>query len=352
VRAAWRFAAMNGLLSMTAAAFLAGGFWPAVALTATVLLVTVGEETVGDETGRFDPTAVFFYDLMLRLTLPLMALLMGLAAARIGGLLGPAGWPETVAILLALGLMAGAAATNVAHELIHRPEGTLDWVIGRWLLAFTADTAFAIEHVHGHHRHIGTPADPATARRGESVYAFFVRSTVGQVRSAWRFETARLARAGQGAWSPRNRVLRGQVMTLALIAVCVAVAGWTGLAVFAAMAFQGKAWLEAVNFIEHYGLARLPGSRVAPHHSWNSHRAVSGALLYNLPRHAGHHMFATRPFWALDADTAAPVLPFGYKPMILIALVPPLFRRVIDPRLADWDIRCATPAERDAARAL
>jgi alkane 1-monooxygenase len=322
-----------------------------VVFALTVALVTIGDEATGDEVARFDPAAVTFYDTMLRATLPLLALVAGLGMARVSGLLGPVSWIEIVPTLLAMGLMAGAAGTNVAHELIHRPEESRDWLIGRWLLAFTADTGFAIEHVHGHHRHVGTAKDPATARRGETVYAFVLRSTAGQIASAWRFEAARLTRAGLATWSRHNRVLRGQVMTLALMGVAALIGGPTGILAFIVMAVQGKTYLEAVNFIEHYGLAREPGRRVLPHHSWNSHRAVSGALLYNLPRHAGHHMVATRPFWNLEADPGAPMLPVGYKTMILLALFPPLFRRVIAAPLADWDTRLASETERAQAQA-
>jgi Fatty acid desaturase len=351
MRPSLRFAAMNALLVATAAAIWFGGVWPALAFVLTILLVTVGDEAAGDELAIFDASAVTFYTVMLRATLPLLALVAGLGIARVTGVLGPAGWGEIVPTLLAMGLMAGAAGTNVAHELIHRPETSRDWLIGRWLLAFTGDTSFAIEHVHGHHRHVGTRQDPATARRGETLHAFLIRSTCGQIASAWRFEMARLARAGMRGWSRHNRVLRGQVMTLVLVGLAGLIGGLAGIAAFALMAVQGKAYLEAVNYIEHYGLTREPCRRVAPHHAWNSHRAVSGALLYNLPRHAGHHMAATRPFWALEADPGAPLLPYGYKTMILLALVPPLFRRAVDPRLADWDARLATEAERALARA-
>jgi alkane 1-monooxygenase len=344
--AGWRFGAMNGLLVAACVAVALGGVWPLVAYALVLVSVTLGDETAGDEARRADPAHAAFYMLMLRLTLPLMLGLFVLTMLQLGGWFGP---PESVAVigsLLLAGLFAGAAATNVAHELIHRREDSSDWVVGRWLLAFTADTSFAIEHVHGHHRTVGTLADPATARRGETLYAFLIRSTFGQIASAFRFEAARLARLGLPVWSLHNRVLRGQIMTLALAVLALLLAGLAGVGACVLIAVQGKFYLEAVNYIEHYGLVRVQGSRFEERHAWNSNRAVSGALLYNLPRHSGHHMVASKPFWTLAPEAGAPMLPFGYKTMILVALVPPLFRRLMAPRLADWDQRLASEPER------
>ncbi|MGL4974661.1 MAG: fatty acid desaturase, partial [Bosea sp. (in: a-proteobacteria)] len=151
---------------------------------------------------------------------------------------------------------------------------------------------------------------------------------------------------GLGVWSWQNLVLRGQLMSLAVTAAAYALAGWTGVAVFLLVALQGKIYLELVNYVEHYGLVRLPGSRVEPRHAWNCYHIVSSARLYNLPRHSHHHMFAAKPFWALEADPEAPTLPYGYKTMIVIALVPPLWHRIVDPMLADWDTRFASESER------
>ena len=136
-------------------------------------------------------------------------------------------------------------------------------------------------------------------------------------------------------------------MTLAIGCGAWALAGWVGVGVFVLLAAQGKMYLELVNYVEHYGLMRVPGERVEPRHAWNCHHIISNAALYNLPRHSNHHMFASKPFWALEANAAAPLLPYGYKTMIVLALVPPLWRRVIDPRLRDWDARFATQAERE-----
>lgn len=367
-RAWWgmaRFGTMNALLVIGIASLVAGGSCPWAALGLTVFLATLGDEAAGDDLGLAGGRYRRFYDANLFLTLPLMLLNAGLFAAvatdgdpfgmwaglKVLGLdmevlrARHDAWSITGACL-GLGLSFGAAATNVAHELVHRTTDPTALATGRWLLAFTFDTAFSIEHVYGHHRYVGTLRDPATARRGEYVLAFAVRSTLGQIASALRFERERLARKRLRFWTRHNRFLNGQLMSLTLVAGAFAFGGLWAVALFVACAVQGKLYLELVNYIEHYGLVRAPGSSIEARHSWNSYRSLSSALLYNLPRHSHHHLFATKPFWMLETEPDAPTLPFGYKTMLLIALVPPLWHRLIDPRLADWDARLASDAER------
>jgi alkane 1-monooxygenase len=241
----------------------------------------------------------------------------------------------------------GAAGVNVSHELIHRMDKPFDRLFGTWLLAFTWDTGFAIEHVYGHHRNVGTELDPATARRGEYIVAFVWRSTVGQWLAARRFEDERLARKGipNTPWS--NRFWRNQWMTVAVAALYVAFLGWWGLLLFVFAAAIGKIYLEVVNYIEHYGLVRIPGTRVESRHSWDSHRRVSTGMFYNLMLHSNHHAIATRRFWELEpqSDDKAVTLPRGYMAMILFAFLGPPFFRYINKSLARWDKELASPDE-------
>ncbi len=212
---------------------------------------------------------------------------------------------------VSLGMYYGAAGVNVAHELIHRSDKEWDKLVGRWLLAFTWDTGFAIEHVHGHHRNVGTELDPATARRGEYIVAFVYRSTVGQWLSAKKHEDDRLKRKGLPNNLFSNKFWRGQLMTLAILGLYVAFMGWWGIPAFILAGGIGKIYLEVVNYIEHYGLVRIPGTRVEARHSWDSHRRVSGGMFYNLMLHANHHKIATRRYWELEQSppTEAAVLP-------------------------------------------
>ncbi|WP_428311840.1 alkane 1-monooxygenase [Hydrocarboniphaga sp.] len=245
----------------------------------------------------------------------------------------------------AMGLAYVLIGTNVGHELTHRTWSPAAQLVGRWMLAFSFDTAFSIEHVYGHHRNIATREDPASARRGKNVYKFMFTSTLGQFYHGFKLEKERLARQGLSAFTWKNRAARGQLMTLTIFAFFGYMAGWTGVAVFFLLAVYTKFYLEVVNYVEHYGIARVPGEPVEPRHSWNCNQTMSTWILYNLPRHSHHHAKGEDPFWELRAYPQAPMLPFGYMTMILVALVPPLYRKVMTPKVLDWDRRFSVPAE-------
>jgi len=252
---------------------------------------------------------------------------------------------------LGLGLYYGVAGTNVGHELTHRTSSAPALIVGRWLLAFTSDASFAIEHVYGHHKHVATRQDPATSRRGESAYFFVLRSTVCSYLSAWSIERERLEKLGHSMWSWRNRMHRGNLMTATYALGFAAVVGhWWGALLFMAISLYGKAWLEFVNYTEHYGIVRVPGKPVEPRHSWNCNRRMSGYLLYNLTRHSHHHAMGEKPFWELRAYPEAPMMPYGYLTMIIVAAIPPLWNRIMIPRVLAWDATLATPEELEIAK--
>jgi alkane 1-monooxygenase len=148
-----RYLLMNLLLAANALALWAGGGWTWANFLGAVALASVVDEAAGDDRTAGGGAPERLLDLLL-LTLPLVALNVALLAVRAGSesAFGLAG------AILGLGLLTGAAATNVAHELTHRLDRPISMAIGRWLLAFSFDTAFSIEHVHGHHRNVGTPA--------------------------------------------------------------------------------------------------------------------------------------------------------------------------------------------------
>jgi alkane 1-monooxygenase len=244
---------------------------------------------------------------------------------------------EIAGAAISMGITAGALGVTFAHELVHR-RGRFERALGESLLASVGYTHFAIEHVHGHHRHVGTPDDPATARFGESFYRFLPRTLAGSLSSAWRLEVERLARRGRTAWSPANRMLRYAVTHVVVAAAVLAAYGPTGLAVFAGQAVIAVTLLEVINYIEHYGLTRreiAPGEyeRIAPQHSWDSASRISNWMLINLARHSDHHCVASKRYQSLELPAPAPRLPAGYGAMLLLALVPPLWFRVMNPRV-------------------
>jgi alkane 1-monooxygenase len=193
---------------------------------------------------------------------------------------------------------------------------------------------------------VATRRDPATSRLGETVFAFVVRSILGGALSAWRLEGERVARAGSPAWTPGDRRLRMPLLTVLAYAAVWSAFGSRGALLFLAQGLVAVVLLETVNYLEHYGLTRrelAPGryERVSPEHSWNSSHLVSNAYLFNLARHSDHHSLASRPYELLrhrDEDEA-PQLPSGYAAMLLVALVPPLWFRIMNPRVEAWSRR-------------
>jgi hypothetical protein len=260
-------------------------------------------------------------------------------------------WMQWLGGVLSAGLLNALAGTVAGHELTHRTSRPFDLVLGRWLLTLTADTSFAIEHVYGHHARVATPDDPATARRGESFYAFAWRSTIHSYVHAYQMEKGRLAKFGKSVWNLRvSPFMRGNLQNLVPAAAAFALAGLTGLLVWIVIAIVGKELLEIQNYFAHYGLVRESGKPVQPHHSWNSNHWMSTNVLYSLARHSHHHAEADAAYWTLDAMPESPNLPGGYLTMVPVALIPPLFKRLMTPALNEWDRKYATPAEREMAR--
>jgi alkane 1-monooxygenase len=268
---------------------------------------------------------------------------------------------DRVGLAVTVGFIAGLGI-NTAHELGHKREPVERW-LAKVALAQSGYGHFYIEHNRGHHVRVATPVDPASSRMGENFYQFWPRSVVGGARSAWSLEAKRLARRQQSALRLGNDVLTAWLMTLVLFGTVVL---WLGVAVLPYLVLQaviGFTLLEAVNYLEHYGLLRqrvgAPGherfERVEPRHSWNSNNIATNVLLYHLQRHSDHHANPTRRYQALRNYDEAPALPTGYAGMILIALVPALWRRVMDPRVVahySGDVSLANVSPRKRAKVL
>jgi alkane 1-monooxygenase len=243
---------------------------------------------------------------------------------------------DDIGLALTVGMVSGIAI-NTAHELGHKRERLERW-LSRVALAQSGYGHFFIEHNRGHHVRVATPEDPASARLGESFYAFLPRTVVGSLRSAWDLERTRLARMGRSPWTLRNDILGAWAMTVILFAALVLAFGPVVLPYLLAQAVIGFSLLEVVNFLEHYGLLRQRREdgryeRTRPEHSWNSNNVASNVLLYHLQRHSDHHANPVRRYQALRHVDDAPQLPTGYAGMIVLAAIPPLWRRVMDPRL-------------------
>jgi alkane 1-monooxygenase len=233
--------------------------------------------------------------------------------------------------------MVSGIAINTAHELGHKRDRLERW-LSKIALAQSGYGHFFVEHNRGHHVRVATPEDPASARMGESFWAFLPRTVRGSVISAWELEKEWLERHGRKTWSIHNNVLNAWAMTVVLFGGLTLALGPRVLPFLLIQMVIGFPLLEVVNYLEHYGLLRQtrPDGRyelTRPEHSWNSNNVASNVLLYHLQRHSDHHANPTRRFQALRHVDEAPQLPTGYAGMILLALVPPLWRRVMDGRL-------------------
>ena len=244
---------------------------------------------------------------------------------------GQAGW------LLSQGVVSGVLGINVAHELIHKRERMEQWA-GGVLLSSVCYSGFKVEHVRGHHVHVSTPADASSARLGQSVYPFVAQALWRNTANAWRLEAQRLAALRLPALHWRNELLWWTLVSLLMLGACAAAAGAIGALFFLAQGAIAAMSLEIINYIEHYGLERRRLSdgryeRTTHLHSWNSNYLLTNLMLFQLQRHSDHHEHARRRYQALLHHDDSPQLPGGYAAMFVLALVPPLWQRLIDPRV-------------------
>ena len=250
--------------------------------------------------------------------------------------------------VLTLGLLIGGIGTNVGHELVHRRKNSFDEKLGFWFLAMSWDTAFGIEHVHGHHKCVATWDDPASARRGENTYRFILRSSLGTFRNAWRYERNRMKDEDRSIFSYQNRMVSGSIKSILIAVFVFTIGNLDALLVYFMALVWAKILLESVNYIEHYGLVRAGGTAIFPRHSWNTNRCMSSMLLFNLTRHSAHHAKSNLPYWKLSPNTDAPELPIGYLGALYLALIcPPLYRKMMESKLLHWDRYSASDDEKE-----
>ncbi|MDP3970049.1 MAG: fatty acid desaturase [Nocardioides sp.] len=254
---------------------------------------------------------------------------------------GELGWVSMLGLAISIGAIGGIGI-NTAHELGHKKESHERW-LSKIALAQSFYGHFYIEHNRGHHVRVATPEDPASSRLGESFYAFWPRTVAGSLKSAWRVEKKRYARRDQHPFRPGNDVLNAWVMSVVLWGAMIVAFGWMVVPFLLIQAVVGFSLLEVVNYMEHYGMlrqkvgreGRMRYERVDPSHSWNSNNIATNVLLYHLQRHSDHHANPTRRYQTLRDFEESPVLPTGYAGMIVLALFPPLWRRVMDQRVLD-----------------
>lgn len=244
---------------------------------------------------------------------------------------------EIIGIVLSVGIVLGVNGINVGHELGHR-QATKERFIGKALLLPSLYMHFYIEHNFGHHLHAATPEDPATARYNQSVYSFWLTSVFRQYINAWAIQNKLLTNKNQSFFSFKNDMLYYTILQLGYLVVIWWVFGILGLSLAVLAAVVGFLLLETVNYIEHYGLMRLKTKsgryeRVKEIHSWNSNHIIGRIVLYELTRHSDHHFKSSKKYQILDCHDESPQMPFGYPTSMVLALIPPLWFRIMNKRV-------------------
>jgi len=244
---------------------------------------------------------------------------------------------DYIGLVITLGMVNGLGV-NTAHELGHK-KVSLDKWLSKVALAPIVYGHFFVEHNRGHHKHVATPLDPASARLGEGFWAFVPRAVGGGIASAWNIEKTRLSRKNKGPWTFENDNIQGWAITVVLFGGLTIWLGWAALPFLLLQAIDGLLMLEMINYLEHYGLCRKFNEktnryeRCQPEHSWNSDHTVTNLFFYQLQRHSDHHANPTRPYRTLRHFDEAPQLPTGYTGMFLLVYFPPLWFAVMDKRV-------------------
>lgn len=242
-----------------------------------------------------------------------------------------------IGIIVSLGIVLGANGINVAHELGHR-EKRWERILGKLLLIPSHYTHFYIEHNHGHHLHVSTPEDPSTAKKNQSLYAFWIQTVTGTYQKAWQIQK-RLNKANQIPWySIQNDMFWYTIIQISYLISIYFHFGKLALLVAIAAGIVGFLLLETINYIEHYGLERkITASgryeRVTEKHSWNSNHVLGRILLYELTRHSDHHYKSQKKYQILEYHDVSPQMPFGYPTSMVLSFIPPLWFYIMNKKI-------------------
>ncbi|MGQ3058861.1 MAG: alkane 1-monooxygenase, partial [Nevskia sp.] len=303
------------------------------------IILPVADAVVGRDRRNPPDAAVpdlekdLYYKILVWLSIPIffVSWMAGAWAVSTAGF----DWVGYLGVALSVALTNGLALV-VGHEVGHKND-RLEKRLAQIVLAVPAYGHFSAEHNRGHHKDVATPDDPASARLGETIYAFVLREIPGAMKRAWHDEKIRLERSGKSAWGPSNELLQSFAITILLYGAALIYFGLIVIPFILISTFWGWQFLSTSNYIEHYGLLRRKLAdgryeRCRPEHSWNADHIISNLMLYHLQRHSDHHARPTRRYQALRSD-AAPELPSGYPGCFTLAYFPPLWRAVMDKRV-------------------
>ena len=255
---------------------------------------------------------------------------------------------QLVGAVVSTGIFAGIGIIY-GHELAHTKG--FSFVISRWMMGLSGSSHFCYAHVYNHHLELGCEDDPATAPRGRSMYAHLMKSYFGQSKFLYTMEKHRLARLGIPFLSWQNRWIRGYAMSLPTLALFWFAGGWIGICAMLLIWLISNFELEALNYLEHYGLIREKGQPIDYRHSWDNSTAFTSWFFIEIGRQADHHDRGETHFWELD-EVGAPNTGMGYFTLFALALVPPVFHKFMEQELKKWDDDEASEGELEISQAI
>ena len=361
------------LIIVAGAGVLVGGImaWLGVVLLFVGLLVDIATkfETTGvgyDDNGESLgwPT---FQNLTMYFMLPIFVLFQLVMAWRVYSFMSLGGAEGAVIMEIIPGLLAmheGITGLNLigatlssgifigigiiyGHELSHTKG--FGFVISRLMMALSGSAHFCYAHVYNHHLELASEDDPATAPRGRTIYGHYPLSYLGQSKFLFNMEKERLSRMGVNFISWQNRWIRGYLMAVPTVTLFFMAGGWIGMAVLATVWGISNFELEALNYLEHYGLVRVKDQPIDYRHNWDNSTCFTAWFFIEIGRQADHHDRGETHFWELD-EVGAPNTGVGYFTLFALALIPPVFNRFMKKHLDNWDKNFATEAEREIAK--
>lgn len=316
-------------------------FWVYLTPVYTFVFIPILEMLLPQDGSNFSEEEVSsrkmsrLFDWMLYLNIPILYGILYYAIVLVSS--EPLATYEYIGITISVGMMLGSNGINVGHEIGHR-QASNERFLGKVLLMPALYMHFYIEHNFGHHKHAATKEDPATARYGQHVYAFWFTSVTRQYISAWKIQLDLLKKYKKSFYSFKNDMFWSIIIQGGYLITVFWLFGIAALVFTACAAITGFLLLETVNYIEHYGLLRLKSAsgkyeRVKEVHSWNSDHVVGRIMLYELTRHSDHHYRASKKYQLLQTHEESPQLPYGYPTSMVIALIPPLWFYIMNKRV-------------------
>ena len=303
-----------------------------------VLDMLIGEDPYNPTQAMLDDMEQdSYYRLLLFMSIPVYYASFFFAAWFVGT--QEIAWWALIVFALGLGTL-NSVSLVIGHELGHK-HNKWDQIAAKIVIAMVGYGHFTLEHNRGHHVWVSTPEDPASSRLGESIYQFLLREIPSTFVRGLSFERARLNKKGYGFWNWRNDILQGYAITLGIAAVLIGLFGPIMIVFLIVHHMFGWYGLTQANYVEHYGLKRRKldnGKYEAcePRHSWNTNHIVSNLISFHLQRHSDHHSNPQRPYQVLRNFPDLPTLPSGYPGCFGLAAIPPLWFRVMDPKVMAW----------------